>query len=93
MDGFWFRETSQVVIKGDFHGLVGAESVGSSGNHSDLVVEAFNGASEISPFARNQWRSGGSWARSRRATRFIGLRRRVAREHQYSRKAPAQITW
>jgi hypothetical protein len=45
MGGFRFRETFQVVIKGNFHGYVGAESVGSFGNHSDLVVEALDGAS------------------------------------------------
>jgi hypothetical protein len=45
MRGFWFRETSQLVIKGSFYGLVGAEFVGSSGNRSDLGVEAFVGAS------------------------------------------------
>src|ERR1035437_1142671 len=41
---FWFRESSQVVIKGNFHSLVGTKAVGSSGNHSDFVVETLNGA-------------------------------------------------
>src|ERR1039458_2395234 len=41
---FWFRESSQVVIQGNFHGVEGAKAVGSSGNHSDFVVEALNGA-------------------------------------------------
>src|ERR1017187_471770 len=41
---FWFRESSQVVIKGNFHSLVGTKAVGSSGNYSDFVVEALNGA-------------------------------------------------
>src|ERR1035437_821153 len=41
---FWFRESSQVVIEGNFHSLVGTKAVGSSGNHSDFVVEALNGA-------------------------------------------------
>src|ERR1017187_1460625 len=40
---FWFRESSQVVIKGNFHGVEGAKAVGSSGNYSDFVVEALNG--------------------------------------------------
>src|SRR5258708_6104943 len=39
---FWFREASQVVIKGNFHSLVGTKTVGSSGNHSDFVIEALN---------------------------------------------------
>src|ERR1035437_1587777 len=41
---FWFRESSQVVIKGNFHSLVGTKAVGSSSNHSDFVVETLNGA-------------------------------------------------
>src|ERR1039458_1477390 len=41
---FWFWESSQVVIQGNFHGVEGAKAVGSSGNHSDFVVEALNGA-------------------------------------------------
>jgi hypothetical protein len=32
------------VIKGNFHGLEGTKAVGSSGNYSDFVVEALNGA-------------------------------------------------
>jgi hypothetical protein len=32
------------VIKGNFHRLVGAKAIGSSGNHSNLVVESFDGA-------------------------------------------------
>src|SRR5438552_10910833 len=39
---FWFREASQVVIKGNFHSLVGTKTVGSSGNHSDFVIETLN---------------------------------------------------
>src|ERR1700676_603593 len=41
---FWFRESSQVVIEGNFHSVVGTKAVGSSGNHSDFVVEALHGA-------------------------------------------------
>src|ERR1700676_1754888 len=41
---FWFREPSQVVIEGNFHSAVGTKSVGSSGNHSDFVVETLDGA-------------------------------------------------
>src|SRR5947207_13629878 len=41
---FWFRESRQVVIQGDFHSIIGAKAVGSSGNHSNFVVEAFDGA-------------------------------------------------
>src|SRR5215472_4514107 len=41
---FWLRESSQVVIQGNFHSLVGAKAVGSSGNHSNFVVESFDGA-------------------------------------------------
>ncbi|MGA7241192.1 MAG: hypothetical protein WBY44_36255, partial [Bryobacteraceae bacterium] len=33
---FGFRESSQVVIEGHFHGIEGAKAVGSSGNHSDF---------------------------------------------------------
>jgi len=36
-------ESSQVVIEGNFHRVEGAKAVGSSGNYSDFVVEAFNG--------------------------------------------------
>ena len=32
------------MIKGNFHSLVGTKAVGSSGNHSDFVVETLNGA-------------------------------------------------
>ena len=32
------------MIKGNFHSLVGTKAVGSSGNHSDFVVEALHGA-------------------------------------------------
>src|SRR5260370_1292104 len=41
--GFWFREASQVVIESNFHSVIGAEAVGSSGDQSDFVVEALNG--------------------------------------------------
>ncbi len=40
--GLWFREPPQVVIKGNFHRVEGAKAVGSSGDYSDLVVEALN---------------------------------------------------
>src|SRR5215472_11804426 len=41
---FWLRESSQVVIQGNFHSLVGTKAVGSSGNHSNFVVESLDGA-------------------------------------------------
>src|ERR1700694_135093 len=41
---FWFRESPQIVIQSNFHSLEGAKAVGSSGNHSDFVVEALHGA-------------------------------------------------
>ena len=47
---FWFRQASQVVIKGDFHRFEGAKAVGSSGNHSDFVVKPFDGATGNFPF-------------------------------------------
>src|ERR1019366_4915806 len=56
---FRFGEPPQVVIKGKFHGFVGAKAVGSSGHHSDFVVEAFHSA--IGDFAfgpkpiQDQW--------------------------------------
>jgi hypothetical protein len=37
-------ESSQVVIKGNFHGVEGTKAVGPSGNYSNFVVEALNGA-------------------------------------------------
>src|SRR5690242_20946217 len=39
----WLRELSEVVIQGDFHGLVGAEAVRTSGHHSNRGVEALDG--------------------------------------------------
>src|ERR1019366_8936683 len=39
---FRFRKASQGVIKGYFHSFVGAKAIGSSGHHSNLVVEAFD---------------------------------------------------
>src|ERR1035437_2562240 len=44
MGGFWFRESCQVVIKGNFHSLEGTKAVRSSGNYSDFVVETLNSA-------------------------------------------------
>src|SRR5438552_15276295 len=41
---FWFWESPQIVIQSNFHSLEGAKAVGSSGNHSDFVVEALHGA-------------------------------------------------
>ena len=40
---FWFRESTQIVIEGNFHGLEGAKAIGTSGNHSNFVVETFHG--------------------------------------------------
>ena len=37
----------------DFRGSLGAEDIGSSGDHSEFVVESFDGPVEISPLARN----------------------------------------
>src|SRR5215471_10960072 len=56
---FWLRESSQVVIQGNFHSLVGAKAVGSSGNHSNFVVESFDGAAGDLSFAWNQIKIGG----------------------------------
>src|ERR1017187_8662052 len=47
---FWFREPSQVMIQGNFHGVEGAKAVGSSGNYTDFVVETFHGAIGDFPF-------------------------------------------
>ena len=49
------RKLSESVIHRDFHAIVGAKTIGSSGNHSQLVVEAFDGAAEKSPRARIQF--------------------------------------
>src|ERR1700730_11538817 len=43
MDRFRFRKPAQRVIKRDFHGIVGAKSVGTSGYHTKFVVEALDG--------------------------------------------------
>ena len=40
---FRFRKPAQRVIKRDFHGIVGAKSVGTSGYHTKFVVEALDG--------------------------------------------------
>ena len=48
--GLRFRKPSQRVIKGHFHRVVGAESIGSSGYHSNFVVEALDGAGGNFPF-------------------------------------------
>jgi hypothetical protein len=40
---FRFRKPAQCVIKRDFHGIVGAKSVGTSGYHTKFVVEALDG--------------------------------------------------
>ncbi len=42
MGRFWFREVTEVVIKGRFHRFIGAETLGSSGDHTNLVVESFD---------------------------------------------------
>src|ERR1035441_7706202 len=47
---FWFREPSQVMIQGNFHGVEGAKAIGSSGNYTDFVVETFHGAIGDFPF-------------------------------------------
>src|SRR6266536_2979502 len=41
---WWLWQASEVVIESRFHGLVGSESVGTSGHHSDLVVETLDGS-------------------------------------------------
>ena len=38
--GFGLGESTEVVIESDFHGTEGARAVGSSGHHSDFVVES-----------------------------------------------------
>src|ERR1019366_7153681 len=47
---FWFREPSQVMIQGNFHGVEGAKAIGSSGNYTDFLVETFHGAIGDFPF-------------------------------------------
>ena len=44
MGRFWLWESSKRVIECHFHGIVGAESIRSSGHHSYFVVEALDGA-------------------------------------------------
>src|ERR1035441_10096695 len=41
---FRLRKPAQGVIKGDFHGIVGAKTVRTSGHHTKFVVEALDGA-------------------------------------------------
>src|SRR6266849_5060125 len=43
MGRFRFRKPAQRVIKRDFHGIVGAKSIGTSGYHTKFVVEALDG--------------------------------------------------
>ena len=55
MGRFRFRKPAQRVIKRDFHGIVGAKSIGTSGYHTKFVVEALDGtvgylSPETSPF-------------------------------------------
>jgi hypothetical protein len=56
---FWFRESAQVVIEGDFHGFAGAEAVRTSGDHSNLIVEALDHSARNLPFGpkpvQDQW--------------------------------------
>src|SRR6267378_5945386 len=42
MGRFWFGKSSERVIEGDFHRFIGPKPVGSSGHHSNFVVEAFD---------------------------------------------------
>ena len=39
-----FRKFSWRVIQGNLHGVIGAEAIGSSGHHSDFVVQTFDGS-------------------------------------------------
>ncbi len=43
MGRFRFRKPAQRVIERDFHGIVSAKSVGTSGYHTKFVVEALDG--------------------------------------------------
>jgi len=56
------------VIEGDFECFVGTEAVGTSGHHSNFVVEALDRSAGTPPLARNQFKISGSCARSMRAT-------------------------
>jgi len=47
---FRFGQSSKCVIEGHFHRFEGAEAEGSSGNHTDFVVEAFDRAAGKFPF-------------------------------------------
>jgi hypothetical protein len=47
---FGFGSASKRVVRGNFHRLVDAESIGSPGHHSDLVVEALNRLGENPSF-------------------------------------------
>src|ERR1019366_3745422 len=49
--GLWFRESSKRVKQGHFHGFIGSKAEGSSGNHSDLVVEPLDSASRDLSFS------------------------------------------
>ena len=42
MGRFWFGKSSERVIEGDFHRFIGSKPVGSSGHHSNFVIEAFD---------------------------------------------------
>ena len=40
----WFRKPTKIVIESGFHGIVGSESVGTSGHDPNLVVESLDRA-------------------------------------------------
>src|SRR6266436_4141902 len=75
MGRFRFRKPAQRVIKRDFHGIVGAKSIGTSGYHTKFVVEALDGTVGYLSFGTKPFSSSSSWARSMRATFCIGSSR------------------
>ncbi len=48
--GFRFGQSSECVIEGHFHRFEGAKAVGSSGYHTDFVIEPFDRAARKLPF-------------------------------------------
>jgi len=58
------------VREGHFHGFVGTKVVGSSGHHSNLVVEAFGDAGRNLPSTRNQFSSTSPFAAGHGTARF-----------------------
>ena len=71
------------MIQGNFHRVIGAEAIGSSGDHSDFVVQALDGAAGDFALGLEPVQEQFLMGASIRATFFIGsMRLRKARQVQ-----------